>query len=115
MKSKYRNLKLFAMLILFADGLFHTFALANIIEGRAPDAVIARGLFGLVGAIPIWAHRLIGVVLLVSTAYVFYLFNKKRHSKFERSYSKFYFYIKAPIAIAIIVLGIILNVVGIGV
>jgi hypothetical protein len=78
--------------------------------------VIARGLFGLAGALPIWIHRIMGVFLLITTFYAFYLFyRKKEWNLFERVYTKIYLYVEAPISIAIIALGIVLNLLGVGV
>tara|TARA_Y100000310_G_scaffold174506_1_gene174563 strand:- start:231 stop:737 length:507 start_codon:yes stop_codon:yes gene_type:complete len=115
-RSKMSVWGLFAMSWLTMDGAFHAFALSNFVEGRAPDAVIARGLFGLAGALPIWVHRIMGAFLLITTFYAFYLFyRKKEWNLFERVYTKIYLYVEAPISIAIIALGIILNLLGVGV
>lgn len=114
--SKMSVWAIFTMSWLTMDGFFHAFALSNFVEGRAPDAVIARGLFGLAGAMPIWVHRIMGAFLLITTFYAFYLFNRKREwNKFENIFTKFYLYVEAPISIAIIAFGIILNLLGIGV
>jgi len=115
-QSKISVWGLFAMTWLAMDGAFHAFALSNFVEGRAPDAVIARGLFGLAGALPIFVHRIMGAFLLITTFYAFYLFYRaKEWNTFERVYTKIYLYVEAPISIAIIALGIILNLLGIGV
>ncbi len=114
-RAKMSVWAIFVMSWLTMDGAFHAFALSNFVEGRAPDAVIARGLFGLAGAMPIWVHRIMGVFLLVTTFYAFYLFYQKREwNLFERVYTKIYLYVEAPISIAVIALGIILNLLGVG-
>ena len=115
-RTKMSVWAIFVMSWLAMDGAFHAFALSNFVEGRAPDAVIARGLFGLAGALPMWLHRIMGAFLLLTTAYAFYLFiRKKKWNKFENVYTKIYLYVEAPISIAIISLGIILNLLGVGV
>ena len=57
-----------------------------------------------------------GAFLLSTTAYAFYLLNRKKESnKFEKIYLIIYTWVEAPITIAIIAIGIILNLLGIGV
>jgi len=114
--SKINIWQLFAMSWLFVDGSFHAFAVADFVEGVAPDAVIARGLLERAGALPMWIHRIMGTFLISTTIYAFYLLNRKKESnKFERIYLIIYTWVEAPISIAIITIGIILNLLGIGV
>jgi|ETN02SMinimDraft_2_1059926.scaffolds.fasta_scaffold13374_2 hypothetical protein len=115
-KLKINAWQVFAMSWLFVDGCFHAFAVADFIEGVAPDAVIARGLLELAGALPIYIHRIMGAFLLSTTVYALYLLTRKKKSnKFERIYLIIYTWVEAPITIAIIAIGIILNLLGIGI
>jgi hypothetical protein len=115
-KSGLNVWHIFSMSWLFVDGLFHAFGVADLVEGRAPDAVIARGLLELDGALPMWIHRIMGAFLILTTTYAFYLLNqKKKLSKAKAIYVKVYFWVEAPITIAIIAFGIILNLLGVGV
>jgi hypothetical protein len=57
-----------------------------------------------------------GAFLILTTTYAFYLLNqKKKLSKAKAIYVKVYFWVEAPITIAIIAFGIILNLLGVGV
>ncbi len=108
-----------AMPWVFVDGSFHFFGRPEFIEGRAPDAVIARGLLDVGEGLPMWVHRIIGGVLILTTIYTFYLLRKKRKDPTLNSFEKFmvglYNYVIAPLTIILVTLGLILNWFGIGI
>jgi len=85
--------------VVLFDGMFHLFGFPDFIKNNGPDWILARGLFDTLG-FPIWSHRVIGVYLIFSSLYAFFVTNV---------YTKFYLMLIVPIVIVIIISAIIVK------
>lgn len=85
------------------DGLFHVGAGADLIKRFAPDWVLARGLFDLVG-LPPSTHRIIGGMMIAYSVLAFYLLTLPVLSPNQELLLAVFYGIVVPLTVGLIVL-----------